>query len=409
MDGGGGLNLTNLLGAVEEAPPLDAVDALAAELAAAVGASDVALLIANLSGDALVHLSHVRGARGTAGQNERSELLPLRGTARERALVTQDVIVAAARDQWEVLLPVSERGDAIGLLELKLDVKPDAEVLDFLSAAAHALAYVLIAVRRHTDLFEWGQRTVPFSVAAEIQRRLLPSSYTAETGPVTLAGWLEPSHNAGGDTFDYSLDREYLYLSMTDAMGHSTKASLLATLVVGTLRNFRRAAAGPVEQAEAAAAELRANVADDQFVTGLIARLHLVEGTVEIVNAGHPPPYLVREGRARALELAVRPPLGVGSGHYQAETFTLQPGDRLVMVTDGYLDRHASDVDIEGLLAAAQDRHPRQVAQELARGVLTATGGQLRDDATVLCVDFYGPAGWRSASSGASHARATRP
>jgi hypothetical protein len=43
-------------------------------------------------------------------------------------------------------------------------------------AAAHALSYVLIASRRHTDLFEWAQRDVPFSLAGEIQQRLLPSA-----------------------------------------------------------------------------------------------------------------------------------------------------------------------------------------------------------------------------------------
>jgi hypothetical protein len=49
-----------------------------------------------------------------------------------------------------------------------------------IAAAGHALAYVIIANRRHTDLFEWGQRTTPFSLAAEIQRRLLPSAFTCE-------------------------------------------------------------------------------------------------------------------------------------------------------------------------------------------------------------------------------------
>ena len=68
--------------------------------------------------------------------------------------------------------------------------------------AAHALAYVVIANRRFTDLFAWGQRSVPLSLAAEIQHRLLPGSYTCEAGQFTLAAWLEPAGNVGGDTFD---------------------------------------------------------------------------------------------------------------------------------------------------------------------------------------------------------------
>jgi serine phosphatase RsbU (regulator of sigma subunit) len=318
---------------------------------------------------------------------------------------TGEVIVDS--DGWLVLTPITERGDAIGILEVALEEKPDAEILDFLVSAAHGLGYVLVAARRYTDLFEWAQRDIPFSIAAEMQRRLLPSAYTAEVGALTLAGWLEPAHNAGGDSFDYSLDREFLYASLTDAMGHSTQAALLATLTVGTLRNQRRALATPAQQAEIAHATLLSNARPDQFVTGLLLRIRLSDGQVEIVNAGHPPPYLLRDGKATQLELTTHPPLGVALAPYRADVVTLQPGDRLLLVTDGYLERSVK-IDIEGILAGSAERHPRQVVQELARNVLNATGGQLQDDATTLCIDWYGPAGQRDATGGASPARATQ-
>lgn len=80
-------------------------------------------------------------------------------------------------DGWLVLVPVTERGDAIVILELSLPREPDGETVGHLVAAAHALAYVLIASRRHTDLFEWAQRDIPFSLAAELQRRLALGLY----------------------------------------------------------------------------------------------------------------------------------------------------------------------------------------------------------------------------------------
>ena len=79
---------------------------------------------------------------------------------------------------------------------------------------------MVIANRRHTDLYEWGQRTRPLSLSAEIQHRLLPGPQTCEAGAFTLAGWLEPAAGIAGDTFDFSLARDLLHLSMTDAMGH---------------------------------------------------------------------------------------------------------------------------------------------------------------------------------------------
>lgn len=357
-----------------------------------------------------MRLSHVTGtSRAGRGNDERAESISLAGTAHERVLLSQTREVIGDGSDRLVLVPVTERGDAIGLLEVSFAREPDAATLDYLGAVAHALAYVLIAVRRHTDLFEWAQRDVPFSVSAEIQRRLLPASYCAEAGPLTLAGWLEPSDHAGGDTFDYSLDRDYLYASLTDAMGHSTDAALLATLAVSTLRNRRRALASPAEQADAANAELRRGANPDQFVTGLLLRVRLADGVTEVVKAGHPPPFLFRHGRLLPVELRTHPPLGVAAAPYRADSMVLEPGDRLLMVTDGYLERRAAQVDIEGILARTRDRHPRQIVQELARNVIETTGGRLPDDATALCLDWYGPAGRRDARSGASQARVTEP
>jgi serine phosphatase RsbU (regulator of sigma subunit) len=402
------MDLRRLLAAVEEVPPIDAVDVLGAELAKMVGASQVSLLIANFSGNAVVRLSHVTATDLLRdGHNERVESLSLSDSVYERVMHAQRIEAVQEGNHWRVLVPVTERGDAIGILELSLDVQPGTETLDYLVSAAHALAYVLIASRRHTDLFEWAQRDTPFSVAAEIQRRLLPSAYTAEGGYFTIAGWLEPAHNAGGDTFDYSVDREYLYASITDAMGHATEAAMLATFTVGTLRNTRRALAAPAEQADAANAGLMAYARSDQFVTGLLIRIRLADGQAELVNAGHPQPYLMRGGGVTDLDLSTGLPFGVLPTPYTAQALTLHPGDRLLLVTDGYLDRSASRVDIEGVLLASADRHPRQVVQELAQNVLAATGGNLDDDATVVCIDWYGPGGTRDATGGASRARAT--
>jgi serine phosphatase RsbU (regulator of sigma subunit) len=402
------VDLRRLLAAVEEAPPIDVVDVLAAELADMVDARHVSLLIANLSGTAVVRLSHVTRHEGLrAGHNERVEPLSLTESIYTRILFSQSVEVVDEGGSWLVLLPVTERGDAIGILELSLSQQPDDQTVDYLVAAAHALAYILIASRRHTDLFEWAQRDIPFSLAAELQRRLLPSAYTAEGGAFTIAGWLEPAHDAGGDTFDYSVDREHLYASVTDAMGHSTEAAILATVAVGSMRNSRRALASPAEQADAASASLFAHARTDQFVTGQLIRIRLADGTAELVNAGHPHPYLVRDGRAVVLDLATEQPLGVQTRPYTAQILQLRPGDRLLLLTDGYLERSAARIDIAKILAATLDRHPRQIVRELAENVVKATGGNLRDDATAVCIDWYGPAGRREATGGASHARAT--
>jgi serine phosphatase RsbU (regulator of sigma subunit) len=401
-------DLGRLLAAVENAPPIDVVEVLTTELAEMLDARYVSLLIATFDGDTVSRMSHVTtGLTLSEGHNERTDPVVLNRSIYEQVLFSQTVERMQIDEDWVVLIPVTERGDAIGILELSLTARPDNEVLNYLRSAAHALAYVLVASRRHTDLFEWAQRSTPFTVAAEIQRRLLPSAYTAEGGAFTVAGWLEPSHDAGGDTFDYSIDREYLYASITDAMGHGTEAALLATLTVNTLRNQRRGLGTPPEQANAANAVLLDGSRPDQFVTCLFLRVRLADGNAELVNAGHPPPYLLRTSCAETVDLGAQLPLGVKPVHYRAQSLQLQPGDRLVLITDGYLDRNASNVDICKVLAATADRHPRQIVQELATRVLDATGGELLDDTTVLCIDWHGANHQRDATGGASHDQTT--
>lgn len=408
-DEAGTLDLGRLLSAVEGAPPVEAVDVIAAELRRTVGGRHVSLLITNFSGTALLRLSHVTAAHRLAdGRNERAESLPLPGSVYERAMFSQVLdVVQEGPDTWLVLVPVTERGDAIGLLELSLPVEPDPATVAFIVAAAHALAYVLIASRRHTDIFEWAQRDVVFTLAAEIQRRLLPAAYTLEGGAFTLAGWLEPASDVGGDTFDYAIDREFLYASITDAMGHSVDAALLATLAVGSLRNTRRAIASPGEQADAANLALLESATDDQFVTGQLLRIRLATGIVEFVNAGHPRPYLLRDGHAAEVEVSTQPALGITSEAYETQTRTLRPGDRLVLVTDGFLERNAVRLDLSRMLESSAARHPREVVRELAGQVLDATEGNLLDDATVLCIDWYGSDVTRNTTGGADVELAT--
>src|SRR3954467_635918 len=205
------LDLGELLAAVENAPPFAAADVLGVHLGEALGAREVSFLIADFSGRALVRLGHAGSVDATRAQGrETAERVPLEGSPHGRALATQTVRVDVGPDGTDVLAPVTNRGEAIGVLELSLGEAPDEQTLADVALAAHALAYVVIANRRFTDLFEWGQRSVPLSLAAEIQHRLLPGAYTCEAGQFTVAGWLEPAGDVGGDTFDYAVDRDTL-------------------------------------------------------------------------------------------------------------------------------------------------------------------------------------------------------
>ncbi|MFW3168817.1 PP2C family protein-serine/threonine phosphatase [Geodermatophilus sp. CPCC 206100] len=389
------LDVGALLDRVEGIAPIEAVAAAAAALAEMLDARELSFLIADFSGRAVVRLTTggagVEGARLQAGAQ--AETIPLSGSVYERVMRTQEVDVQPLDDGVRMIAPVTERGDAIGLLELVLPGAPAASSVADVAIAAHALAFVVIAVRRYTDVFEWGQRTTPFSLAAEIQRRLLPASYTCEAGQFTLAGWLEPAASVGGDTFDYTLNQDALHVSITDAVGHEVRAALLATLLVGALRNARRRGLDLPDQATFADSAVADNAAAGQFVTGQLLRVDLGTGRAAIVNAGHPFPLRLRDGRVQEIALGIDPPFGVmPRASFRAQEFPLLPGDRVVFLTDGMQERNAAVLDVAAALRDTADLHPREVVQELGEAVLRATGGDLRDDATMVCLDWYGGA-----------------
>jgi serine phosphatase RsbU (regulator of sigma subunit) len=402
------VDLRALLSAVESASPTQGVDALAVQLAQMVGAAEVSFLIADIAGGTLVRLARA-GVDGEAARDrEASDTVPVEGTAAGAAMRTQTVQVVQEGTQAWVLAPVTERGEAVGVLELLLPYVPDRATVDYLAAAAHALAYVVIADRRYTDLYEWGSRSAPLTLEAEIQRRLLPLSYTCEAGQFTLGGWLVPATSAGGDTFDFALDREVLHLSITDAMGHGVAAALLATLAVASLRSSRREKLPLVDHAQQANRALIEHASPDQFVTGQVFRVELDTGRVEVVNAGHVLPLLLRDGTLQELKLEADAAFGIGeSTAFRRQEFTLLPGDRLVLLTDGMLERNAEDADVHGLLSTLGDLHPREAVQALTAAVVSACRAELSDDATALVLDWYGSNPRRDASAGASEERAS--
>jgi serine phosphatase RsbU (regulator of sigma subunit) len=149
--------------------------------------------------------------------------------------------------------------------------------------------------------------------------------------------------------------------------------------------------------------------ADGTFVTGQLLRVSLATGTAEIVNSGHPQPLCLRDGRVETIELDADLPFGMlVDTCFRVQSLRREPGDRLVLVTDGLFERNPVHIDIPDLVAKSSDVHPREVVQLLTRSVARATGGDMRDDATALCLDWYGGESVRHADSGADRSRASQ-
>ncbi|MFF8193514.1 PP2C family protein-serine/threonine phosphatase [Streptomyces bobili] len=381
---GGDLELGELLAAAEAAPPSESVDVVAHDLQKRFGAEGVSFLFVDLIGQRLVRLAAADDEAADPG-----EPIDLQSSVYDSVLQSQRQHVEPdGQGGQRVITPVTNRGDCIGVLEMTLQSADDT-VLRQVRDAAHALAYIIVTDRRFTDLYHLGRRTTKISLAAEIQHQLLPSSPCCEAAQFTLAAGLVPADDIGGDTYDYTLDRGTLHLSITDAMGHDTNSALLATLLVGALRRARRSGCDALKQAGHAHQALLSH--SRGLATGQLLCVDLETGLCELVNAGHPRPLRLRDNAVEEVRLAVNLPFGVAAPtSYRLQQLQLQPGDRLVLLTDGMQERGAAAVDLASIVLDTGALHPREAVRGMTAAVLAACHGNLGDDATVLILDWHG-------------------
>jgi serine phosphatase RsbU (regulator of sigma subunit) len=292
-------------------------------------------------------------------------------------------------------VPLLDGADRLGVLEIGLRSPGelyDPSLREQCSWLGWQLGHLVASMSPYGDGLEQARRRIPRAPSAELLWQQLPP-LTASTGAFTLAGMIEPSYRAGGDAFDYALSETSVSLAVFDAMGHGLPAALMAVAALAGYRSARRDGRGLYDQVSALDEVISAGFPGSAFVTGVLADLDVGSGRLRYVNAGHPPPLLLRAGKVvKELSGGRRVPFGLSTAELTVAQEMLQPGDWLAVYTDGVTEaRDASGawfgedrlVELLGRAAAA-GHPPPETARRLTRAILQHQHGRLQDDATVL-------------------------
>ncbi|NEY33975.1 SpoIIE family protein phosphatase [Streptomyces sp. PRKS01-65] len=373
---------------------LEQLPEMIAEHAAAAGMRDVAVFVVDIRETVLRRLTGHGPTAGDGGE-EFTVSGSLPGQAYQRVELIPERPGTDGRRWWVAITDGVER---LGVLRADTDTD-DASVQQALRDLASMTALLLLSKRSFSDSYARLVRTEPMNVAAELQWNLTPPPAYAGND-ATVGAAMEPAYQVGGDAFDYAVAGTTLHLGVFDAMGHDTTAGITANVAVAACRNARRQGASLTETSEQVEQTLIEQFSTSRYVTGILADLDMGTGRLTWINRGHHLPILIR-GNRWITELACPPagPMGAGLGlPVIMATEQLEPGDRLLLYTDGIVearDKRGEEFGrerfVDFILRHHSGRHTlHEALRRLMAAVMDHHDGRLDDDATVLLTEWRG-------------------
>jgi serine phosphatase RsbU (regulator of sigma subunit) len=325
----------------------------------------------------------------------REPLLPLLDRPFDPALqsLPDDAAAALKRVEAKLVVPVNTPGTpANGFIALaaKLTNAPfDLEDVDFLRSVADQLDLGIDRIRQQREEADYEQ-------ARSIQESLLPREMPHVAG-VELSGIWQPARTMGGDYYDVlKLSDSELAVCIGDVAGKGMPAALLMSGLQAAVR--ASASGSPRELCERVRRVVVSSLSGGRFVTFFYATIDTAAMSLRWCNAGHNAPVLARaDGSIERLAEGGPAFSRLFKGDpYTEKEIAIQPGDRLVLFTDGVSEASGGDGEmfgeprIEQLVVANRALGAQELQQTIAGTATAFSGGELDDDLTLVVAAVNG-------------------
>ena len=326
-----------------------------------------------------------------------SVVIPLYGTPRQQVDPSKEI---SGRQLLGAVYLDSKRVATFSTL--------DRKILDALGAQAGSILEKARLIEQERERQRLEQE---LNIAREIQQALVPQGLQ-DYPNFSITGIHRPCYEVGGDYFDVCpLPDGRIAVLIADVAGKGLGAALLTTMLQGALSGMTLGV-DPVKVFHHLNRFLCDRAAVGRYATMFFGLLE-TNGILEFVRAGHPSPFLLRQGEVTELYSTGSFPIGlVEVASFTSVRIQLQPGDTLLLYTDGVTEaenreRHLfEDERLKEALRQLQDLPLKEIQDGILGAVEKFTeGANQSDDVTLLLVRYRGPAEDGGANDGAPAGR----
>lgn len=289
-----------------------------------------------------------------------------------------------------LVVPLKARNVVLGfMILLRHPERPVFNDMDRVTGAELAARAGLVLDNARMYTFQESvAETLQDSMLPHIPPRMAGCDIATRYLPGTLLG------RVGGDWFDsVKLPGARTALVVGDVMGHGLNSAAM----MGQLRTAVQTMAAldlPPAQLLRNLDDLAQRLGDTYLATCLYAVYDPIASELHLANAGHIPPVLVRAdgGRSELLDLPTGAPIGVGGVPFESVRVRVEPGDRLVMCTDGLVEMRGEDIGVGLATLCESAAHPAASMDDACDTIIRAlnTRGGRKDDVALLMARLNG-------------------